>query len=165
MSGFLSHVALTLGLLTLGCTQYDNVGTDTVDPSYATGGGEWRCGGGITTVARVFERDGVAVVCGAWTTDSQSTVTSELNEDVMEAASTYIGKTRIVQNLAFMNRVRYSDNIAGAQANCVASTVPWRPEFAATPPRLRFPAMVFPLGKKSGDNATFRQSRRPMIVR
>ena len=162
---------LVLGLVAGGCTQHASVGTDSVGPGYATGGGEWNSGGGITVVARAFERGGATVVCGAWATDRQSVLSLHMNRDVMQTASVYIGRTRIVQNLDFMARLPYSDNISGAQANCVASSVPWRAEFAENGPRLRFPRVAYPGGGgdvESGGGGSpliFRETTRPDIVR
>ncbi len=155
----------------VACTRYADVGTDSIGPGYATGGGEWNSGGGITAVARAFERGGATVVCGAWATDQQSVLSANMNHDVMQTASVYIGRTRIVQNLGFMARVPYSDNISGAQANCVASSVPWRAEFAENGPRLRFPRVAYPLdggdedSGGGGDSLIFRETARPEIVR
>ncbi len=163
--------ALVLGLVAGGCTRHADVGTDTVGPGYVTGGGEWNSGGGITVVVRAFERGGVTVVCGAWTTDRQSVLSINQNDDAIEAGSVYAGKTRLVMNLAFMARVPYADSISGAQANCVASSVPWRAEFAETGPRLRFPRLAFPggggdeEGGGGGSPLIFRQTPRPDIVR
>ena len=149
MFGLLRGAVLGFALLAVACTRFAIVGNDTIGPGYATGGGEWNSGGGITIVVRAFERGGATVVCGAWATDQQSVLSINQNRDVMEAASIYIGRTRIVQNLVFMARVPYSDNISGGQANCVASSVPWRAQFAVTGPRTRIPRMSF--GSDGGD--------------
>ncbi len=171
MSGFLRGAVLGIGLAVAACTRFTDVGTDTIGPGYTTGGGEWNSGGGITAVARAFERGAATVVCGAWATDRQSVLSAHMNYDVMETGSVYIGRTRIVQNLVFMARVPYSDNISGAQANCVASSVPWRAEFAEKGPRLRFPRLAFPADGGDEDSGgggsplIFRETARPDIVR
>jgi hypothetical protein len=157
-------IIAALGLMA-ACTRFAYVDIDTIGPGYTTGGGEWGGGGGITAVVRVYERGGVTVVCGAWTTDRQSVLTVELNEQVVAAASVYIGKTRVAQNLGFMARLAYSDNIAGAQADCVASTVPWQAAFTAAAPHFRFPQMVFQTDSTSGNREIFRQTERPGIIR
>ena len=163
--------ALLSGLVAGGCTRHTSVGTDTVGPGYVTGGGEWNSGGGITAVVRAFERGGATVVCGAWATDRQSVLSINRNEDAMEIGSVYAGNTRLVMNLAFMARVPYADNISGTQANCVASPVPWRAEFAAQEPRLRFPRLAFPadggdeVNAGGGGALIFRETARPDIVR
>ena len=162
--------AFVLAVVVGGCTRYASVGTDTVGPGYVTGGGKWNTGGGVTAVVRVVERGGATVVCGAWTTDWQSSLTINLNEDVIETGSIYFGNTRLVQNLGFMARVPYSDNISGAQARCVASPVPWRAEFAEQGPRVRFPRLQYP--SDGGDEMVgggglpliFRETARPDIV-
>ena len=110
---------------------------------YVTGGGEWNGGGGITVVVRIFERGGATVVCGAWTTDIQPVMDMGVNDEVIETGSIYAGGTRLVMNLNFMARVPYANNITGEQAECVASPVPWRAEFADTGPRVRIPRAVF----------------------
>ncbi len=171
MSGLLRGAVLGIGLAVAACTRFTDVGTDTIGPGYATGGGEWNSGGGITAVARAFERGGATVVCGAWATDRQSVLSANMNYNVMETGSVYIGRTRIVQNLVFMARVPYSDNISGAQANCVASSVPWLAEFAEMGPRLRFPRVVFPADGGDephgggGSSLVFRETARPEIIR
>ncbi len=170
MSGFLRGAVLGIALVVAACTRFADVGSDTVGPGYATGGGEWNSGGGITVVVRAFERDDATVVCGAWATDRQSVLSANMNHDVMQTASVYIGRTRIVQNLVFMARVPYSDNISGAQASCVASSVPWRAEFAETAPRIRVPRLAYP---DAGDDEPvgggygliFRETNRPEIIR
>lgn len=155
---------LVLGL-TAACSGLARVGTETVDARYTTGGGEWDSGGGVTVAARVFEREGTTIVCGAWTTDRQSVLTTELNDDVIAVASVYIGETRVMQNLGFMARVANSASVAGAQANCVASAKPWLREFAKESVRLRFPRMVFQLDEEGGTSVRFRETARPSVVR
>ena len=149
-----------------------STGTDTVGPGYVTGGGTWNTGGGISAVARVYGRDGATVVCGAWATDRQSGQSYLLNEQVMQAASAFLAGERLVHGLSFMARVPWAENIAGAQANCVASPVAWQPGFSEAEPVLRFPRMAFPEdgepeeGAFGGRNNTiFRQTPRAEIVR
>jgi len=171
MFGLLRGAVPGLALLAMACTRFAIVGTDIIGPGYAIGGGEWNSGGGITIVVRAFERGGATVVCGAWATDRQSVLSVNQNRDVMEAGSVYIDRTRIVHNLAFMARIPYSDNITGSQASCVASSVPWRTEFAETEPRTRIPRMAFGIdggdedGGGGGDALRFRETERPDIIR
>jgi hypothetical protein len=153
------------------CARTQPAGFDAVGPGYAVGGGTWNTGGGITAAARVLEREGRTVVCGAWTTDRQSVLSLPYNSDVMQAASVYLGGERLVQNLGFMAYVPETDSLAGVQARCVASSVSWRPEFAQMAPGLRFPRMAFPQDGGddevggSGDTTVFRQTPRPDILR
>lgn len=160
---FLSLAAAAL--LVAGCTGYSQFGTENVGPGYAVGGGDWSSGGGITTVARVFERDGRTAVCGAWTADRQSALTLEFNNGVIEAASISIDGRRLVQNLSFMPRVRYAEDITGAQANCVVTSVPWQAEYATMAPRMNFPRIVHVLETDDmGERVIFRETSRPDIV-
>ena len=162
----MSRILIPFALgLAVSCTSSIRVGSEAVDARYATGGGEWSSGGGITAVARVFERGGATVVCGAWTTDRQSVLSTQLNEDVIASASVYAGETRVAQNLAFMARTAYSDNIAGAQANCVASPKPWNEAYATVALRFRFPQMEFILDEEGGTSVRFRETLRPTIIR
>ena len=164
-------LCLVLATAVAACTQGALVESQSVTPDYVIGGGEWNTGGGITAVARVFERGGATVVCGAWTTDRQSALSVLFNEDVMQTASVFTGRTRLVQNLSFMARVPYADNLSGARANCVASGVPWRADFAAAEPRIRFPRVAFSQGggddmsAGSGDAVVFRETARASIIR
>ena len=170
MFGRLRGVVPGLALVVVACSRFADVGTDTIGSGYVTGGGEWNTGGGITIAVRAFERGGATVVCGAWATDQQSVLSIHQNRDVMEFGSIYIGGTRIVQNLVFMTRVPYSDNISGRQANCVASSVPWRAKFAEAGPRTRIPRISFGAnggdedGGGGGDVLYFRETARPDIV-
>lgn len=164
--------AWLLPLLALAaCAPYAPAGFDTVGPGYAVGGGEWNTGGGITAVARVLQRDGAMVVCGAWTTDRQSVLSVPYNRDVMQVGSVYLAGERLVQNLDFMAYVPEADSLAGVRANCVASGEAWRPEFAQAEPRLRFPRFAVPQdggdeeSGGSGDTTTFRETPRPEISR
>jgi hypothetical protein len=160
-------ILLTLCLGLAGCATHVDAGFDQVGPGYSTWGGNWNTGGGISAVVRVFERNGGTVVCGAWATDPQSVLSTTLNEDVMEAASAFMGRARLVQGLGFMQRVPYADDITGAQARCVLSKVPWQAEFANVVPILRFPryAILEDVGEFGFPRyVIFRQTDRVPIV-
>jgi len=162
-------VALVIVSLVTGCgPALQPTGTDSISPTYTTGGGEWDSGGGITAVARIFGRDGGTVICGAWMTDQQSVLSINYNEDVMAAASVFAGNSRLVSNLSFMQRLPYSEDLTGQQANCVSSEHPWTDQLSGAPVALRFPRMSFGgdfgvgvgLGIGSGDRVTFRETPR-----
>jgi hypothetical protein len=157
--------ACAAGLALVGCATATSVGTDPIDPRYSLGGGQWDSGGGITIVARAFERNGVTVVCGAWTMDRQSVVSSDFNGNVMEAGSVFLDGDRAVQNLSFMRQLPYSDNIAGKQANCVASSLPWNADYATAPARIRMPRMNFVLDADPMHVVKFRETQRAEIIR
>ncbi len=165
MSGITFLVRYAAVLALVGCATAASVGTDMIDLRYSVGGGEWDSGGGITIAARAFERNGVTVICGAWTMDRQSVMTSELNDEVLGAGSVFLDGDRAVQNLSFMRLVRYSDNIAGEQANCVAAGLPWKADYAAAPARVRMPRMAFVLGRKPANRVVFRETQRAKIIR
>ena len=164
-------ILFLLAVLSTSCAGYEGAGSENIRPGYTIGGGDWNTGGGITAVVRVSERNGSLVVCGAWATDRQSALTALLNEDVMQAGSVYLDGTRVMQGLSFMAHVAYSDNITGAQADCVTSQVSWRASFAGAEPRLRFPRMAFAqdggdeMAAGSGDATVFREGSRPNIIR
>ena len=165
MSGrmFLAWSAVALALA--GCTTATPVGTDPIDLRYSVGGGQWDSGGGITIAARAFEQNGVTVICGAWTMDRQSGLTHDYNDDVLEAGSVFLDGDRAVQNLSFMRLVPYSDNIAGEQANCVATGLPWKADYAAAPARVRMPRMAFRLDDRPAIDVVFRETQRAKIIR
>jgi hypothetical protein len=165
MSGRMFLACCAVALALVGCATLPSVGTEPIDPRYSVGGGEWNSGGGITVVARAFERDGATVICGAWTMHQQSGLTSELNYDVLEAGSVFLGRDRAVQNLSFMRRVPYSDNIAGEQANCVATGLLWKADYATAPARVRLPRMAFTLDWETHHVVVFRETQRAEIIR
>ncbi len=72
---------------------------------------------------------------------------------------------RAVQNLSFMRLVRYSDNIAGEQANCVATGLPWKADYALVPARVRLPRIAFTLGRRPANRVVFRETHRAEIIR
>ncbi|NIP76308.1 MAG: hypothetical protein GTN90_10125 [Xanthomonadales bacterium] len=88
---------LALALLAACAPRLEPAGTDTIAPGYAVGGGDWDSGGGITAVARIFERDGRTVVCGAWMTDRQSALSVLYNEDIIAAGSISAGAVPIAR--------------------------------------------------------------------
>lgn len=163
MFGRAKMLCLALVAALGACAQGAPIEPQSVTPDYVIGGGEWSSGGGITVAARVFERNGASVVCGAWATDKQSVLSATLNENVIEAASVYAGDTRLVQNLRFMARTAYADSITGARANCVAAAHPWQANFA-TSARVEIPRQRFLLDDRNSNAITFRQSPRPDIV-
>jgi hypothetical protein len=63
-----------------------------------------------------------------------------------------------------MAEVPYFENIAGAQANCVASDLPWRAEYADTTPRVRLPPLRFTISRTANQQVWFRPGRRPSII-
>ena len=135
------------------------VTTERITADYATWGGTWNTGGGISAVVRVYPREDGTLVCGAWAEERQSTLTIELNRDVMQAASAFIGGQRLVHGLHFMPEVPWADNVSGATANCVLSPVAWQPAFAGMEPVLRFPRMVYPDIEDADEGLTFRNDR------
>ncbi len=165
MSGRMFLVRCAVGLALVGCTTATPVGTDPIDPRYSIGGGQWSSGGGITIAARAFEWNGVTVICGAWTKDRQSVLTIQLNDNVMAAGSVFLDGDRAVQNLSFMRRVPYSENIAGEQANCVATGLPWKADYATAPARIRTPRMAFLLDDRPNLVVVFRETQRAKIIR
>ena len=165
MSGITFLVRCAAVLALVGCATVTPVGTDPIDLRYSVGGGQWDSGRGITVVARAFERNGVTVICGAWTIDSQGGLTRDYNDDVLEAGSVFLDGDRAVQNLSFMRLVPYSDNIAGEQANCVATGLPWKTDYATVPARVRLPRMAFTLDPKPLNVVVFRETQRAEIIR
>jgi hypothetical protein len=161
MPGNLKHLSLLLALLAAACSQFIQEPSETVGPGYTRGGGEWESGGGITIAARAFERGGVTVVCGAWTTGWQSGISINLNENIIEAASVYVGETRVVQNLMFMAWTPYAGDLSGAQANCIALGRSWPAEHADRGTSIIIPQQQFILDDEGGLRATFRQTGRP----
>jgi len=160
----LTFPLLALALAASACTQHAEVDSDRLGPGYVTGGGEWSSGGGITVAVRALERDGVTVICGAWTTDQQSALSANLNESVMDAGSIDLGGKQVVQNLGFMPRHPYGRDLTGASSRCVASKLSWQPEFAAAEPVIRLPRISFSLSRLKRKSVTFRPSARPAIL-
>lgn len=167
-------IAVSVAACSLGLAACDTrsvtIGGDVVGPQYTVGGGEWSSGGGITAVAHVVDRAGRAAVCGAWMTDQQSALSSQYNEDVMQAAAVFAGRTRLVSNLSFMQRVQWRQDLTGQSANCVETGYPYSADLVAQPLALRFPRLSFGggrgvgtvgIGLLSGDSVSFRESPRP----
>ncbi len=164
MTGTIFLARCAAGLALAGCVTVTSVGTDQIDSRYSIGGGQWSSGGGITIAARAFEQNGITVICGAWTMDRQSVMMIEYNYDVLEAASVYLDGDRAVQNLSFMRQVQYSDNIAGEQANCVATGHPWKADYAAARARVRIPRMSFRHWHQNSIQLVFRETQRAEII-
>jgi len=155
---------MLLALAVSACAHYAEVDPARLGPGFVSGGGDWTSGGGITVAVRAEDRGGVTVICGAWTTDRQSALTSELNEKVIEAGSIYLGGHRAVQNLSFMPRVAYGPDLTGLPARCVASPLAWEPGFASARPVVRLPRMTFVIDGEFADTLTFRPGPRPALV-
>lgn len=162
--------------------QREDAGGDTIapgySPAYAVGGGEWSSGGGITAVARIFERDGSTIVCGAWMTDRQSAVSVLYNEDIIAAGSIYSGRVPVARNLSFMRRLPWTRDLTGQQASCVQAGIRWTERQAQAPLHIRFPRLSFgggffggvgagsvSVGPGTGDRVTFREGPRPNPIR
>ncbi len=128
----------------------------TVGPEYTTARGNWNSGGGITVYAYTYEQDGYVAICGAWSADGQAAGTAFLNDDVIDAGHVSLGGTRIVDGLDFMTELRGGQGVGGP-ANCVLTGAPWDPSYAAMPPEIRLPRMVFPAGSGGSQKYTFRQ--------
>lgn len=161
-------IVIAASLMVAACTSHQPQGTTSVTPEFSTGGGEWSSGGGISVAVDLREQNGATVVCGAWTTDRQSVMSQDLNNDVMAVASVYGGNTRLVQNLSFMPRVPYARNLTGARANCVRTSESWRAEFAEAGPRVRIPRYVhgLPADDQGGNGSmvVFRETPRADIA-
>lgn len=155
----LSLAALCLTLA--GCERHALVDPDTVGPGYVTGGGTWDSGGGITVAARALERNGATVLCGAWATDRQSALSLLFNEEVMEAGALLLGGRPAIRGLGFMARVPDPAQLAGGQARCIASGLPWQPGYAAGP-EIRLPPLSFVASRDRPVVVRFRPGPRPV---
>lgn len=166
MRGPLTVAALSL-MTACAALQYQPAGYDTITQAYSVDGGQWDTGNGITTVTRIFERDGATIVCGAWVADFGLGPSYGHNDEVMEAASVYAGGTRLVQDLGFMPELAKSRDVTGEQARCVRSAVPWQADFAQTGPDVTFaPIQVGdqPEEDGGGDMIRFRDAQRASIL-
>ncbi len=131
---------------------------DTVSTDYTVAQGAWNSGGTLTLYSRVREEAGRVAVCGAWSMGWEASGTIFLNESVVDAAHLSIAGERIVTGLGFMTRLPKDGGIGGTAA-CKVTGAPWRPEYAAAEPEVRFPRMVFIDDDISGEKHVFRQLR------
>lgn len=157
-------ISLAIALALGACAQHASVDADSVGPGYVTAGGDWNSGGGISVAVRAKEHNGITVICGAWTTDRQSALSIYLNDDVMEAGAVSLGGRTAVRNLGFMQRHRWSTDLTGASANCVASGLAWQAGIADAAPQVHLPRMTFVINQDNVDTVTFRPGPRPSLT-
>ena len=150
-------LCMTLAANAGACTKPAPVATEAVTEDYVLGSGKWDSGGGITIVAKAFEQNGEAVVCGAWATDRQSVITVALNDAIMGAASVHAGDTRLVQNLQFMTKASAPSALITSYASCVSSGQSWQDSFA-TDLHISIPRQRFSVGDRFGKYVVFRQT-------
>lgn len=161
----MSRCALLPLLALAACTQYAGVDPGRLGPGYVTGGGAWDSGGGISIAARAEPRGGATVICGAWTTDRQSVLSANLNENVVSAGEIRLGGRVAVHDLSFMPRLRYRPDLTGAPAACVVTRLPWQEAYAAEGPEIVLPPMRFVIDTDSVNTVSFRAGPRDSIVR
>ena len=149
-------LCMTLAVIAGACTKAAPIASEAVTEDYVLGSGKWDSGGGITIVAKAFDQNGEAVVCGAWATDQQSVITGTLNEEIIGAASVYAGGTRLVQNLKFMNRAPSPTALIVSYANCVSAGRPWQDSYA-TDLHISIPRQRFSVGDQFGKWVVFTQ--------
>ena len=121
-----------------GCSSLTSLPPQPVDAKYIASNGElWTRNGShpITTLVRVFERDGKVALCGAYVVGGgnfvQLLVTHQLwRQDIMI--------DNVPLGTASFFRVSGAEDEPGGrrEADCVATAVPWEPRFARSTIRI-----------------------------
>ena len=116
-----------------GCTALAPIQGEAIDGRYAVGGGAFRSGPVVYIVARVRPQDSVTTVCGAWTQDGYSALSSFAVGDVLEGARVVSGGVTVLDGLGAFRRLAFRQNLTGATASCYVTAVPWSERIAAGP--------------------------------
>lgn len=106
-------------------------------------GGTYTSGGGLTVAVDLRNSDGFTMVCGVWAMSRQQSALTKLAEhQVLNSASVYRGRERLVSGLRYMRQVDPAPSYAGQDANCYRTDRPWRDPASAGAPDIFIPRQV-----------------------
>lgn len=127
----------------MSCTTTTPISGSKIDKSYNTGGFQWASGSTVIVVFKLFETNGNVGVCGAWGVRGTGVLGNVSANEPLSAGVLYLGRSRILQGVEFMQPISLGESVVGKPAICRSTSVKWRPEFADARQKLRFPAMTF----------------------
>lgn len=139
---FVHRIAIIAALSLSACVSTDPISGSSVDKTYSLGGFSWNTGRQVYVAYKTFKSGNHVGICGAYGGKGAGGANSS-DLDMIRAGSVFLGGTRVVQGVEFMHNAVHSSKIKGGTANCVRSSVEWRPEFAKVDSVLRFPSMSF----------------------
>ena len=145
-AGWRMPTLLYLFLVTIisGCVGLsERTGQISIDRSFTTSGFGWDSGSIVYVFLKVRENQGKVEVCAAHMAIGGTGTTDELNRDVLDAASATVDGARVIQGLAFANRLPQMDDVIGQPANCARGTADWKPSYAGASVEVKIPRMKF----------------------
>lgn len=135
---------ILIGYLSLSaCTEMPPTAETSLGFNPVVDGGSYSTGGGLTLAGEIQNVRGMTAVCGAWADgDNQSILSLGKSSRVMSTGAAFLDGQAIHRGLQFMNKVDPMETYAGAPANCVVTSRPWRDGDQARDVQFRLPRQV-----------------------
>jgi hypothetical protein len=132
--------AIALALLVAACVSAPvRTGTATVDDRFARGGATWNTGALIDFAVAARETPaGELSISGVWTVRSETASTIQFTPSAVATGVVQMGGRNVLRRPDRFPRLPDGATLEGATAACLGTGIPWRPDFAADFPRLRF---------------------------
>ena len=131
MKFWFSSILLSLGMLA-GCSPIgtERTGTETIDKSFHITGFRWDTGGRIYIYAIARNVGGMTEVCAAYSHNKLSYYEDRFTDQTMEAVKLTSQGDTLVQGGNFINEFQDPKTAVGKHANCVLTSVDWKPGYA-----------------------------------
>ncbi|MDO5758203.1 MAG: hypothetical protein Q4P24_11955 [Rhodobacterales bacterium] len=119
------------------------VGSATLGPDPALGGGTFTSPGGITVAVDARDIGGRTGICGVWAeSTNQSVMTRNSGPKILTAGGVALGGETVAQGLRFLRQVEPATSYAGLEANCITTDRVWRQGDEARELQIVLPQMI-----------------------
>lgn len=109
------------------------VTTDTIDDSYTTGGGRFDSGPAVYVVAKAKEHQGATVLCAIWTNGKPDAASQNYIDAAVDGLRIEIDGQTLVDGVRHFPHLEFKGDVAGSQADCMTTELPWQPQYSDTP--------------------------------
>ncbi len=131
MKKLISSVVVSLGVLA-ACSPIgtERSGTETIDSSFHVTGFRWDTGGAVYIYAVARNKGGSTEVCAAYAHTQLSYYEDRFTDQTLEAVKLTSQGDTLVHGGNFINEFEDPETAEGKHANCVITSVPWKPGYA-----------------------------------
>lgn len=135
--------------------------SEKLGPDPVLAGGYYSTGGGLSIAVELRPMNGRTGICGAWA--ESASLAGHLagkSRELLGSGAVYVGGTKVRHGLGFLKQVAPAPSYAGAPANCVITSRPWRPGDAGKHPEVRIPRKTVVMNRgAAGIEIRFRQAQ------
>ena len=115
----------------LGCASpVSYVATETIDASFASGGGQFDSGPSIHVVAKAKEISGRVGACAIWATQGGNAGVESEFDAAAQGVELWLADNMLVSDVVRFPQVGFKDDMNGVAASCMDTGLAWTEAYA-----------------------------------